>query len=314
MLTHFSITQQGQRHVERKSPCQDYSDSRRIRIDRLDCELVLVAVSDGVGACEFSQIGSEIAVTSFVSYLQKGLMDRKFLLKDENICELLRSAFGHASEQVEVVSEKKELPFLEFDSTLTGAVYDGNNLWFGHIGDDGIVVLYTDGTYEMITERHKGEEAHSVFPLRNTELWQFGKTSKDVASFAVMTDGVLDYCVDYPVMNNRIYFPFLEPALTELMDSDKKADCQKKEWDAFFKGSHEYTDKFRDKVTDDISFVIVQNSASVASLPPVKFDFAQWERDTKQRNKEIEDFLYAEYRAYKARLSKECINTSVLYH
>lgn len=311
MLTHFSITQQGQRHIEKQEPCQDYSVSCRVHINRLDCDLVLAAVSDGVGSCEFSQYGAKTAVMSLISCIQDSLTENTFTIKDENIYKIFEYAFNYALEQVERIAEEKELPFLEFDSTLTGVIYDGYNLWFGHIGDDGLVVLYTDGTYEMVSLRHKGEEAHSVVPLRNIELWQFGKAPKDVASFALMTDGVLDYCVDSIAMNNRVYFPFLEPALTVLMDSDEKANCQKSEWNDFFSGVPTYADNFRTKVTDDISFVIVQNSDAVISLPEVKFDFMQWEADSARRRKELNDALYADYREYKAKTSKNGTNINL---
>lgn len=308
MLTHFSITQQGQRHIEKNLPCQDYSASCRIYIEQFGCDLVLAAVSDGVGSCEFSQYGSEVAVTSLLSCIQSHFVEMVPEMTDENIYGLFKYAFKYALEQVELTANEKKLPFLEFDSTLTGVIYDGQNVWFGHIGDDGLVVLYTDGTYEMISTRHKGEEVCTVFPLRNVELWQFGKASKVVASFVLMTDGVLDYCVDSIAMNNRVYFPFLEPALTVEMDSDEKANYQKNEWNEFFNGSPIYADNFREKVTDDISFVVVQNSDAVKELPEIKFDFVQWEKDSVRRRNELDNALYADYRAYKAKLTSKSTN------
>ena len=307
MLTHFAITQRGEKHIEKNLVCQDYSCSCRIYSEALKHDVVIATVSDGVGSCELSQEGSKCAVESCVQYIIDKLNSTKKHCKSTEFpfIKLLQCAFEYALSQVEELSEKMEIPFMEFDSTLTTAIYDGENLWYGHIGDDGIVVLYSDGTYEMITTRHKGEEAHSVLPLRVQESWEFGTSSKVIASFALMTDGVLDYCVDSKAMRSRVYFPFLEPALTTVMKNDEQALTQRNDWSEYFQGSEDYQDKFRTHVTDDISFVIVQNSKLVKKLPEITFDFEQWEAETQKRKKQIDDNLYAEFRKYKVQMQTD---------
>ena len=299
MLTHFSISQQGKRHIEKDVPCQDFSASKRIDVERFGCEIVIAAVADGVGSCEFSQFGSETAVQSFLNCVEHNIQNKLADLSDDNIINLIKHAFNYALSQVDKEAEERELPFLEFDTTLTGIVYDGHTLWFGHIGDDGVVVLYSDGEYEMITQRHKGEEIHSVIPLREYDVWQFGKSSKEVASCVLMTDGVLDHCVDTESMGNRVYFPFLEPALTEAALTDEDAEKQRLDWDEYFAGKGDYPENIRDTVTDDISFVVVQNPDLVKNMDPVQFDFDKWDEDTAKRKKELNDALYADYRSYK---------------
>ncbi len=305
MLTHFCVTQQGERHIKKDDPCQDYSASERFYIEKFNADFVVAAVADGVGSCALSQYGSKAAVESLLRFMKQGLCDVIPEINDVNMLKMLEAGFTYALSQVEETAEKEEWPFLELDSTLTAIVYNGSDLWFGHIGDDGVVALYTDGTYEMITSRHKGEEAHSVFPLRNYDMWQFGKAEKPVASLALMTDGVLDYCVDMEIMNNRVYFPFLEPALTEPIVSDEQAEEHRVDWDDYMSGRAEYPERFRDSVTDDISFVVVQNSDLVAALPEIVFDSAKWAEDSARRKKELDEVLYADFRAYQAAQEKK---------
>lgn len=302
MLTHFCVTQRGESHIQLGIPCQDYSASRRVLL-KDGCEVILAAIADGVGSCTFSQHGAETAVNTLLQTLEQGLPEDTW--SDEALLELLKRGFQAALAEVEAEAERRELPFLEFDTTLTGVVYDGRNLWFGHIGDDGLVLLYTDGSYEMVTVRHSGEELHSVYPLRNAGLWQFGKASKDTAALVMMTDGVLDYCVDGKAMNNRVYFPFLAPALTHVMESDEQAEHQRQEWEEFFQGSPVYPDRFREKVTDDITFLVAENPGLVARLPAIEFDFRRWAADTARRKEELEQDLYKAYYEYKSRQAQE---------
>lgn len=314
MLTHFSISQQGERHIEKNVPCQDFSASKRINVNRLGGEVVIAAVSDGVGSCEYSQFGSATAVQSFVNCVEYNIQHKSVELSSENIIRLIKHSFNYALFQVEKEAEERELPFLEFDSTLTGVVYDGHTLYYGHIGDDGIVVLYSDGKYEMITQRHKGEEANSLFPLRETDLWQFGMSSKEIAACILMTDGILDYCVDTEIMGNRVYFPFLEPALIGSAFSDEDMEKQRLDWDEYLAGKGDYPQRFRDKVTDDISFVVIRNPDLIEAVPSIQFDFNKWDENTAKRKRELDDALYADYRAYKAGVYQSKMKRAIGWH
>jgi serine/threonine protein phosphatase PrpC len=296
MLTHFSISQQGRSHVDKGVPCQDSSYSCRLHIDRFDKDVIIAAVADGVGSCMFSADGSSTAIEGFFECVGHNLTQGKNITEfnDENVEKIIRHALSYSLAKVIHLAEEKELPFIEFDTTLTGVVYDGENLWYGHIGDGGIVVLYTDGEYEMLTSRHKGDEASSVFPLRAEDHWQFGKAPKNVASAVLMTDGVLDHCVGPQRFNNRVYYPFLEPALAEVMADDAASEAAMKDWDEYLGGSGNYPVNFRTQVSDDISFAVIQNSEAVKNLPEIVFDSIKWDEDTEKYREEIRKALYGD--------------------
>lgn len=303
MLSYFNITQQGSSHASVNKVCQDYSCSKSIQL-KDNKELVIAAVADGVGSCDYSQYGSKIAVNSFLKSVEYNLAsNNSHIENDGEIENLIRHAFNYALSEINKDSEARELPFLEYDTTLSGAIYDGANLWFGHIGDSGIVVLHVDGSYELITKRHKGEEVGSVYPLRNTDLWQFGKVS-NVASCCMMTDGILDFCVDNEGMNNRVYFPFLRPILTTSMNSDNIVATEKENWASFLNGTerNNLSDCFEKNVTDDKTILTIQNSNLVDNLPTIDFDFKKWDEETEQRKKQLNTNLYKEYNAYKEEL------------
>lgn len=306
MLRSFSITQQGERHIRDNTACQDYSASERVILRKKNCcrEVIVAAVADGVGAWSYSQYGAEAAVCSYMEYVENHIESIAGNLTDENVINIITDAFHYALSEVEKESEEREIPFPEFDSTLTGIVYDGHNLWFGHIGDDGIVALFSDGECKMITQRHKGEMANELYPLRETSLWQFGKADKEVVSCVLMTDGVLDHCVDVEAMNNRVFFPFLEPALTDSSDTDDENEFHRQDWFEYLSGNGDYPESFRELVTDDITFVVVRNPETVAKLPEIHFDFEKWDEDTEKRKKELADILFADYYAYKKTIGK----------
>lgn len=267
----FSITQQGEAHIRSQTPCQDASGSRILSLHSVDQEAILAAVADGVGSCENSQFGAEIAVGSTLQYLSEHLVDLSSV-DDAGVASLLRAAFSFALAQIEADAQVHHRPLPSLDTTLTVALYlDDGTLWFGHIGDGGIVALYDDATCEMITRRHKGEDIHSVYPLRNTSLWSFGRARRPVASLVLLTDGVLDMAAPYDLHPQRVYLPLLGTAMANPLSSTEAADKCRETMDAFFASA-----AFRRRVTDDISFVALQNSDRVAALPEVPFDRAVW--------------------------------------
>lgn len=307
MIRTFNITQQGESHIKKELPCQDYSSTKHMT--HLDQEIVIAAVSDGVGSCQYSQIASKVAVESFLECISHNIVNKVEEFSEKTILPIIKHAFHYSLSEIYKTSEKDELPFIEYDCTLTGVVYVENTLYFGHIGDDGIVALYSNGNYEMITERHKGEEANSVFPLREVDKWQFD-TCENIVSSVLMTDGVLDFCVDSIAMNNRVFFPFLEPALTETEKDEKE---QLSEWENYLAGKSEDFPDFREIVTDDITIVVIQNVDKLKKMElPVPFDNKKWEEDTLKRKEELDKVLYADYYAYKEKQNKEKLDKETL--
>lgn len=301
MIKAFNITQQGERHIQKEVVCQDYSGLERVHLEKVDEDIIVAAVADGVGSCKFSQFGSKKAVESCLKCI-KFNMNNLNELSDDKILNIIQHGFHFSLSEISKLAEKEEIPFLEYDTSLCVAVYVKNTVYYGQAGDSGIVVLYNDGQYEMITKRHKGEEANSLYPLRDKIEWEFGKSSKEVASLVLMTDGVLDFCVDSDAMNNRVFFPFLEDALTE---KDKEENKQKEEWSEYLAGKSEDFPDIRKDITDDISFVVVQNTEMLKKIPPVIFDEETWKEDSAKRKKEIDEFLYADFYKYKEKSNQQ---------
>lgn len=289
MLSVFNITQTGQNHLNRDTPCQDYSKS--IVVECGGRTIILAAAADGVGSCIFSKMASEIAVEKSVAFI-KARLAPEILNHDDQIEGLIRDSYDEALKSLLLKAEELEESIFQFDTTLTCTIYDGANLWYGHVGDDGIVTLYHSGKYELITKRHKGDEYNSVVPLRRKEIWQFGKAKESVASFVIMTDGLLDRCVDTEAMNNRIYFPFLSPVLSASPETDKEVAKLKYDWEEFLAGIGEYQFNIRHYVMDDLTLVAGINSDAVKNIDLIEFDNEQWDRDSLQRKEELEKSLY----------------------
>lgn len=299
MIATFSISQQGESHVVSNTVCQDYSVSRTVKLRHKRKMLSISAVADGVGSCQYSHYGSKTAVEEAIQNIEEHL-EVTYPQGTDAMIALIRNSFALALKKIEECADAMEMPFPLFDTTLTIAVFDGNRVWYGHIGDSGIVALFKNATYSLITHRHKGEEANSVYPLPNKSLWEFG-TIDEVVSFVLMTDGVLDFCVGNEKLANRIYFPFLKPALTEPLGSQKKVDFAKKDWNEFFAGKDNPDENFRTVVTDDISFVLVQNVQAVKRLPPIVFDYEAWDKRTREYLAEQDRVLNKDYEEWKKR-------------
>lgn len=288
-IRHFAISQQGDSHVKSGKNCQDASGTRRIINEKLKLELAVAAIADGVGSCDYSEFGSKIAVETVLDMLGRELVSLPELSK-EAVSSLIKRAFQQACDNIESEASEKELPFLLFDTTLTVAmlVEDGR-CYVGHIGDDGIVALFADGTYSMITTRIEGEEANSVVPLSSGEgNWQFGVAGKTVATLALMTDGLLDKSVGSERMNNRVFYPFFKPMFENIMENDQDENDLRSFWNDYLSDA-----KYRSQygITDDITLAVVQIPEILKKVPPVLFDEKKWDEDTKTTRENINEAL-----------------------
>lgn len=288
-LAAFCFSQQGEVHIKNGTPCQDRSGLRQLKA----AKLLLCAVADGVGSCVLSHYGAARAVQTALDELAarlepSGGLEPPCFQNPGHMGELLRHTFRTALDAVDKLAvDMGQLP-ASFHTTLTVAVYDGETLYFGHAGDDGIVALCGDGSYEMVTSRHKGSQTGSVYPLQSETTWQFGRVTKPVTAFAMMTDGVLDAIVGEEAHHNRVYFPFLRPAFLDLMDSQKEVQLACMDWYAYLQSP-----SYREKVTDDLTLAVVTNQNCVRNGVFPVFDQERWNQETKQIQEKIGRSIHA---------------------
>ena len=296
----FGFSLQGKSHVGRDIPCQDSNDIRYLA----DSSILLAAIADGVGSCSLSHWGSYIAVQASLDYLEQSIAGAKghFLEDDQRVYNSLVEAFRTARSAVEDVAEKNgQLPF-HLQSTLTVAIYDGKKLWCCHAGDDGIVAQFQDGFVKMVTDRQKGEEASSVYPLQSGEqYWQVSKVVSanhgPVVGFVMATDGVLDA---FAIAEGKyltaegcccgVYYPFIRDAIYD-ENSHRPGPCDPN------RRLEEYrkmmsSEQYRARVTDDLTLVSVISPSGIAHGAVPVFDAEAWNRVAEAIQRERMEGLY----------------------
>ena len=305
----FGYSLQGASHVDMDVPCQDFNDFKYIE----GADIIIAAIADGVGSCPLSHWGSCAAVRAAIDYTEKEIQKLscgKELTLTEclEISTILGGAFSNASNLVEDLAEQQNRPVSAFMSTLTLVVYDGANLYCQHVGDDGVVAQFMDGSVEMVTQRIKGEEASSVYPLQSgKKFWQFSKTGADergpVVAFVMATDGVLDAFV----MSNDayanvkgccggVYYPFMERSVYS-EDKQHKVFPRRAEEALSYYLSRMKSREYRGQVTDDLTLLSIINPMAVKRSNRPFFDKEVFDDVTKKIRRKQERMLYPQKNA-----------------
>lgn len=275
----------GESHIKRGVECQDKSIIEVIEKDKK--KSIILAIADGLGSCEHSDIGAEIATRTAVKTIVDCLSTSSKKLEEIAI-ESIKTAMNKAYEVVELEAERCSESSDLYCSTLTVVLFDGNTLYIGHAGDDGVVALSNRGYYALVTARHKGDEINSVFPLQSKSTWEFLKV-RDIMGVVLATDGVLDSLVRSESEDWRVFFPILQPLITRDKSDEEKLRKLKNEYSSYMD-----SDGYRSIVSDDITFLAAINVEASKNVQLKEFNVDDWLKKTKQYGMEYYKKMYPE--------------------
>lgn len=178
----FSL--RGRSHADSGEPLQD-----SCALATLPNGWLMAAVADGVGSEARAEVGACIAAEAVTSFCAR------FWGTDSaasGVLDLLRTGYNHAYGCIALRARKDDRPLHEYGTTLHTAVFSGTEVYYGHAGDGGLLVMNAQGDYQNCTEPQKADDGESVVTLlAGPESWEFGVVG-DAVSAMLVTDGVYD--------------------------------------------------------------------------------------------------------------------------
>lgn len=186
MVTVYEAKSIGKDHARFQLPMQDYS--RWDTVPEND-EWYIAAVADGVGSAANAEIGAQIAVNTAIDYC---LNNFPTVIHEKTINSMLILAYDKALKAIKERANLEDNPIESYDTTLDIVIYNQETLFFGHVGDGGIIVLDDFGEAFPITREHHGPDGISVIPLRfGPKYWEFGRSYDVINGVVMVTDGML---------------------------------------------------------------------------------------------------------------------------
>lgn len=174
----------GERNKKCNTPNQDAFGIK------LSDKVALIAVADGLGSCKNSNIGSEYAVECITELMENDLEKYK-VVSDEMLMILNNKLIDRWR------YELSQDNYLTYDTTILYAIYIGDTLIVGGIGDGMILCLYDDKTYDLSWDKNEFSNRTVSMGARNSkELIRSKIIPLFKKSFPVtvilMTDGISD--------------------------------------------------------------------------------------------------------------------------
>ncbi|MEA5576232.1 PP2C family serine/threonine-protein phosphatase [Anabaena sp. UHCC 0451] len=220
----------GTKHIKSETPCQDYSDYKI-----LDKESVIIgAVSDGMGSAKFSQIGSQLAVETTLTYLQKEAI-WKYKIDENAWKEHFKKLLIEIRTKLGIHAKDNELNIHDLACTLIAFVATPKLLVAMQIGDGLIVVGSNNEDYELLFQPDKGEFANETTPVTSSTAiheMRFCLKSKAYDFICAATDGVEHLALDKKTQRWKPYNKFFN-GLEESIFSINTLQHKEREVDDF---------------------------------------------------------------------------------
>lgn len=180
----------GTSHERSGAPCQD--NAALAEFDTAEGPILAAAVSDGAGSAAHSDIGSALAVSSFIALVRSFFEDGGTLqaLDRAIACRWM----GDISEKMASTALASGHEPRDYSCTFLAALVGPMQAAFAQIGDGAIVVSHgeEDGWSYVFWPQH-GEYANTTNFIQSPDLnslLQFELAPRGIAEFAIFSDGI----------------------------------------------------------------------------------------------------------------------------
>ncbi len=220
----------GTKHIKGGTSCQD-----AVCYERISDQIIIGAVSDGMGSARRSDVGSKLAVQTALSQIKSTQCWLNQPKNDEEAWEIFRSVLGKVQATLKKEAENGGYSVKDLNCTLLAFVATPEWLAAMQVGDGLIVVRSKGRDYQLLFMPDKGEfcnETTSVTSSHALEEMQVCVKSGSYEFICAATDGIENISLVKPE-NWRPFEGFFKPLEEQIMLSTKSLDHKKKEIEDF---------------------------------------------------------------------------------
>ena len=199
---------QGTAHARSGAPCQDAH-----AYTSLPGNVAVLAVADGAGSADHSELGAQAAVVAAVDALERAL-GAAWPATTVEWDGLFLDAYLKARQGVICLAEEQGLKPRALASTLLCAVVSEHGLAVAQLGDGVAVAGLEGGAWFVAAAPQRGEYANETYFLTQGDALpplDVRLYPDPVLAVAAMTDGLLRLVLD--MQRNEPHVPFFKPLL-----------------------------------------------------------------------------------------------------
>lgn len=219
-IAHASVI--GTSHQKNGTICQDTGYCQIIyAVDGND--ILLAVASDGAGSATRSEIGSQLAVDSFLQQFGEAAMNMSLSKIDR---PFVLNWLKNLNAKIQEKADQEKIETKEFACTILAAIVDLDDAIFFQIGDGAIVVseLGSIDYGHMFWPQH-GEFANQTNFLTQdniAETLEFAYVKRTFETVSIFTDGIERLVLDFP--SKSVHPPALRPILDWLAKCEPSTD------------------------------------------------------------------------------------------
>lgn len=265
-----SCSSPGTYHIDQDIPCQD---AAKYETDSGN-QIIIGAVSDGMGSARQSHIGSRLAVDTVISELKGMISCQDQLKNDEELREIFLSIVRRVQDALKNKAKEEGYSVEDLGCTLLAFVATPNRLAAMQVGDGQIVIRLKGGNYELLFMPDKGKYPNETTPVTSSHAlkgMKFCLKSGCYEFICAATDGIENISL-IKTENWKPFEGFFKPLEEQIMLSANTLADKEKEIDQFLN-----SEKINKSTDDDktlllcvysSNFTNLQNTSSKNEFPP----------------------------------------------